>query len=69
MDGQRADLPYRIEVWDEQYSHVEELVAMVGDHVVARAAFGETIRQRPGRNVTLRQKTRVLAESQRQGLG
>jgi hypothetical protein len=41
---------------------VEELVALIGDHAVARAACEEAIRRRPGRNVTLRQKTRVLAE-------
>jgi hypothetical protein len=62
MFGQDADLPYRIEVWDESDTCVEELVALIGDHAVARAAFEEAIRRRPGRNVTLRQKTRVLAE-------
>jgi hypothetical protein len=65
MSAQDVDLPYRIEVWDQQNSHVEELIALVGDYVVARIAFEEAIRLRPGRNIrniTLRQKTRVLAE-------
>jgi hypothetical protein len=65
MAGQETDLPYRIEVWDEHDTHVEELVALIGDHAVARAAFEEAIRRRPRRNVTLRQKTRVLAERKR----
>jgi hypothetical protein len=30
--------PNRIEVWDERDIHVEELVALVGDHAVATAA-------------------------------
>jgi hypothetical protein len=63
MTGQDADLPYRIEVWDEHDTHVEELVALIGDHAVARAAYEETVRRRLGRNVTLKQKTGVLAES------
>jgi hypothetical protein len=30
MLGQDHDLPYRIEVWDDQDAHVEELIALVG---------------------------------------
>jgi hypothetical protein len=63
MTGQGHDLPYRIEVWDRRNAHVEELIALVDDHGVARAAFDEAVRRRPGRNVMLRQKSRVLAES------
>jgi hypothetical protein len=59
------DLPYRVELWDEADSRVEELVALCGDYGVARAAFEEAMRRRPGRIVTLRQKTRVLADSRR----
>jgi hypothetical protein len=65
MQGQDHDLPFRVEVWDEAEAHVEELVALVGDHAVARAAFVEAVRRRPGRIVTLRQKTRRLADSRR----
>jgi hypothetical protein len=57
------DLPYRVEAWDSTDSHVEELIALVGDHAVALAAYKEAARRRPGRIVTLRQKTRVLADS------
>ena len=67
MRGQDHDLPYRIEVWDEGDSHVEELVALVGDHAVARVAFAEAVKRRPGKLVTLRQKTRLLADSRRGG--
>jgi hypothetical protein len=34
-----------------------------GDYRVARVAFEEAVKQRPGRIVTLRQKTRLLADS------
>ena len=36
-----------------------------GHHGVARAAFDEAVRNRPGRIVTLRQKTRLLADSRK----
>jgi hypothetical protein len=46
-------------------SHVEELIALTGDYRVARAAYDEAVKRRPGRIVTLRQKTRLLADSRR----
>lgn len=45
-------------------SHVEELIALVGDNV-ARAAYREAVTRRPGKLITLRQKTRLLADSKR----
>ena len=39
----------------------EELIALTGDYRVARAAYEEAVKQRPG--LTLRQKTRLLADS------
>jgi hypothetical protein len=41
------------------------LIALTGDYRVARAAFEEAVKRRPGRIVTLRQKTRLLADSRR----
>ncbi|MGH6826496.1 hypothetical protein [Methyloceanibacter sp.] len=63
MAASGHDLPFRVEVWDERDAHVDELVALVGDHAVARAAFDGAVRRRPGRIVTLRQRTRLLADS------
>jgi hypothetical protein len=59
------DLPYSVELWDDAESHVEELIALTGDYRVARAAFDEAVKRRPGRIVTLRQKTRLLADSRK----
>jgi hypothetical protein len=61
--GRPFDLPYSVELWDDADSHVEELIALTGDYRVARAAFDEAVKRRPGRIVTLRQKTRKLADS------
>ncbi len=55
-----------MELWDDADSYVEELIALTGDYRVARAAFEEAVKRRPGRIVTLRQKTRVLADNRRQ---
>ena len=57
------DLPFMVEQWDDANSHVEELIALTGDYRVARAAYEEAVKRRPGRIVTLRQKTRLLADS------
>jgi len=61
--GHQFDLPYSVELWDEGDTRVEELIALTGDYSVARAAYEEAIKRRPGRIVALRQKTRVLADS------
>jgi hypothetical protein len=63
--GRPFDLPYSVEQWDDTDSNVEELIALTGDYRVARAAFEEAVRRRLGRVITLRQKTRLLADSRR----
>ena len=65
LQGRPYDLPYSIELWDDEDRLVEELIALTGDYRVARAAFDEAVRNRPGRIVTLRQKTRLLADSRK----
>ena len=66
LPGIKFDLPCSVELWDESDTCVEELIALTGDYNVARAAYQEAIKRRPGRIVTLRQKTRVLADIRRQ---
>ena len=63
--GRPFDLPYWVEVWDDNDQHIEELIALTGDYRVALAAYEEAIKHRPGRTITLRQKARVLADSRR----
>ena len=61
--GRPFDLPYMVDQWDDTDSHIEEMIALTGDYRIARAAYEEAVKQRPGRIVTLRQKTRLLADS------
>jgi hypothetical protein len=61
----KAGQPLRIESWDDHDIPVEQLIALVADHAVARAAFVEAVRRRPGKIIVLRQKSRVLADSRR----
>jgi hypothetical protein len=63
--GRPFDLPFMVEQWDNTDSHIEELIALTGDYGVARAAFEEAVKRRPGRIVTSRQKTRLSADSRR----
>src|SRR6478736_2126524 len=62
--GHQFDLPYSVEQWDDDDKYVEELIALTGDDRVARAAFEEAVKRRPGRIVTLRRKTRLLATTE-----
>jgi hypothetical protein len=65
MEGQDDDLPFRVELWDDKDIHIEEVIALASDYSTARGAYEEAVKRWPGRIVTLRQKTRVLADSRR----
>jgi len=65
MSSEAQDFAYRLEMWDDHDQHIEELIALVKDHAVARAAFAEAVQRRPGKVIVLRQKSRVLADSRR----
>jgi hypothetical protein len=58
-------MPCRVEIGDEHNVCIEELTVSVADYAVARAAFVETVRRRPGKVIILWQKSRVLADSRR----
>jgi len=60
MAGRDDDLPFRIELWDDGDSRIEELIALAGDYATACGAFDEAVKRRPGKLITLRQKARVI---------
>ena len=65
MPDQAQEWHFRLEMWDDHDTQIEELIALVTDHAVARAAFAEAVQRRPGKIIILRQKSRVLADTRR----
>jgi hypothetical protein len=63
MAGRDDDLPFRVELWDDRDRHIEEVIALVSDYTTARSAYEEAVKRRPGKLITLRQKTRVIQKS------
>ena len=63
--GHQVDLPFLVEQWDDEDRKSDELIALVGDYRVAKAAFEEAVKLRPGRIITLRQRTRLRATTKR----
>jgi hypothetical protein len=59
------DLPYRVEVWDDKDSHIEELIALTSDYATAKSAYEEAVKRRPGRFITLRQKARIIQSTRK----
>ena len=63
MVSKVQEFQFRVEMWDDRDTKVEDVIALVRDHAVARAAFAEAVQRRPGKIIILRQKSRVLADS------
>ena len=53
MSQQEQEWPFRLEMWNEQATRVEEVIAFVADRAVARAAFAEAVSRRPGKAIIL----------------
>ena len=52
MVGRDDDLPFRVEVWDDKDSRIEEIIALTSDYATAKSAYGEAVKRRPGRFIT-----------------
>jgi hypothetical protein len=63
MAGRDDDLPFRVELWDDKDSHIEEVIALASDYTTAHSAYEEAVKRRPGKLITLRQKARVIQKS------
>jgi len=44
MAGRVDDPPFRVELWDDTDSHIEEVIALVADYATARGAFEEAVK-------------------------
>jgi hypothetical protein len=65
MAAHDDELPYRVDVWDDKDSHIEEIIALTPDYATAKSAYEEAVRRRPGRFITLREKARVIHSARR----
>jgi hypothetical protein len=58
-----VELPFHVELWDSADSRVAELIAACSNLVMAKAAFHAAAEMRPGANLLLRDRARVVARS------
>jgi hypothetical protein len=58
---EREDLPYKIEIWNESGTSVEQVVAVTANASIGYAAYYAATREYPDRHITLRHKNSVVA--------
>jgi len=57
----REDLPYRVELWDEARTSVEQVLAVTASGSIGYAAFYAATREYPDRYITLRHKANIVS--------
>jgi hypothetical protein len=57
----RDDLPYKVELWNEGRTSVEQVLAVTAHSSIGYAAYHAATREYPDRYVTLRHRNRVLS--------
>ena len=57
----RDDLPYKVELWNEPGSAVEQVMAVTANASIGYAAYYAATREYPDRHITLRHKNSVVA--------
>jgi hypothetical protein len=56
-------LPYKVELWDAQRRRVERVLGRAANASLARVIFTAAQTEHPGRYITLRRGSRVVAEN------
>ncbi len=59
----REELPYKVELWDEKKTSVEQVLAVTANGSIGYAAYYAAAREHPDRCVTLRHKNRIVSRS------
>jgi hypothetical protein len=57
----REDLPFRVELWNEARTAVEQVLAVTASGGIGYAAFYAATRELPERYITLRHKHRIVS--------
>ena len=58
---EHEDLPYKIELWNEAKSGVEQVLAVTASGSIGYAAFYGATREFPDRYITLRHKNSIIS--------
>ena len=58
---EREDLPYKVELWNEERVAVEQVLAVTANGSIGYAAYYAATREYPDRHITLRHKNSVVA--------
>jgi hypothetical protein len=59
--GESEDLPFRVELWNEARTSVEQVLAVTANGSIGYAAFYAATRELPQRYITLRHKHRIVS--------
>jgi hypothetical protein len=57
------DLPYKVELWNESRTSVEQILAITANGSIGYAAYYAATREYPERYVTLRHKNNIVSRS------
>ena len=61
IPAEREDLPYKVELWDDTRSQVEQVLAVTANGSIGYAAYYAATREHPDRYITLRHKNRIVS--------
>lgn len=59
----REDLPYKVELWDESKTSIEQVLAVTANGSIGYAAYYAAAREYPNRYVTLRHRNSIVSRS------
>jgi hypothetical protein len=59
----REDLPYAVELWDQQNANVERAIARASSGQLARAIFDSARKEFPERRITVRRGPETVLDS------
>jgi hypothetical protein len=58
---ERDDLPYKVELWNEARTAVEQVLAVTANGSIGYAAYYAATAEHPDRYITLRHKNRIVS--------
>jgi hypothetical protein len=61
LAGEREDLPYKVELWNEARQAVEQVLAVTANASIGYAAYYAATREHPLRYITLKHKNSVMS--------